>query len=454
MNLFSKTSNHHSDLTGLSILRRAGLYFRARFNDPWQRPLSHDARLLALEGVLFSLLMNLINNNNNLFATRLGATDFQISLVSTIPPMVGLVMLIPGALLADRLSNKKKMVLWMIALMAAAYMLTGFTPWLGSWRVWGFLIMLAVAFCPQSLYNTTWQAFFADAVLPDDRNRVFTLRTRLSYLAAIVVPLISGQILAAAAGREEKLRIHQAYCWIGVIILIIQFLVMRRVQGGEVQAKPKILMKDLAKVLQTLWHSRTFMVFLGIILLFHATWQFDWTLFYLAQVNYLGADEAWLSFFAISNALAQLISINFWSHLNERRNVTFTMIFGNLSLVFFPMAMVLVLGMPAGWQLPVFLVFNFLCSIPFTVIPLNLLQCLLQVIPSANRTLSISIYQTLVLVFNAFMPTLGVQIYLLIGGNRAAMQQVLTGVMGIRVVFILLWLFYWRWFSKKRPAQV
>ena len=67
--------------------------------------------LFTLEGMLITLVNNLVGNNNNIFATRLGANDLQLSLLTTIPQLVGLIVLIPGGILTDRMKNKRNMVI-------------------------------------------------------------------------------------------------------------------------------------------------------------------------------------------------------------------------------------------------------------------------------------------------------------------------------------------------------
>jgi nitrate/nitrite transporter NarK len=67
--------------------------------------------LFALEGVFFTIINNIINNNNNLFATRMEASNFELSLVTSLPQFVGMLVLIPGGILSDRMSNKRRMLI-------------------------------------------------------------------------------------------------------------------------------------------------------------------------------------------------------------------------------------------------------------------------------------------------------------------------------------------------------
>ena len=94
-----------------------------------------------LEGMLITVVNNLVGNNNNIFATRLGATDLQLSLLTTIPQLVGLLVLIPGGILTDRLKNKRSMVMGSLLLLIVFYVFVGCVPMLQTNRFTAVLIL-------------------------------------------------------------------------------------------------------------------------------------------------------------------------------------------------------------------------------------------------------------------------------------------------------------------------
>ena len=84
--------------------------FRSSYAYITAQPAGRAAIFFTMEGILFTLVNNMINNNNNLFAMRLGASDMEISLLTTFAQITGLIFLIPGAILTDRLPDKRRMV--------------------------------------------------------------------------------------------------------------------------------------------------------------------------------------------------------------------------------------------------------------------------------------------------------------------------------------------------------
>ena len=75
--------------------------------DAIRAPRNQVMRLFAFEGVLITLINNLVGSHNNLFASRLGAGDYELGLVTMLPQLVGMAILIPGGILTDRLRNKR-----------------------------------------------------------------------------------------------------------------------------------------------------------------------------------------------------------------------------------------------------------------------------------------------------------------------------------------------------------
>ena len=112
--------------------------------------------LFTLEGILITLVNNLVGNNNNLFATRLGASDYELSLVTTLPQIIGMLVLIPGGILTDRMVNKRSMVIASLFLITGFYFFIGFVPFLGSYKLAAFLILIALSMGPMTIYNVSW----------------------------------------------------------------------------------------------------------------------------------------------------------------------------------------------------------------------------------------------------------------------------------------------------------
>lgn len=415
------------------------------------RTTSNICILLTIEGILFTIVTNLINNNNLLFALRLGANDAQIGLLSSLPQFVGLILLIPVGILTDRLKNKRSVVILALILLNIAYLATSFVPFLSAYRFYAFLILISISMAPFTIYNATWQTYFSDITPIEERNTILTSRNKWTFLVGIFVPLISGNLLASANSTGEKIVIHQLYFWISCVILILQIYVLTRVKSDREGVSTKLNLHDFKIVLLEIINNKKFLVFLCIAMFFYVTWQFDWTLYFIGQVRYLKMNEAWLSYVVIGGALVQFVTIGFWSTINEKYGVRFGIIAGNIGLALAPIVMIVSTSVPVSIGPVVFLILNTIINITSATIPLNMLQCLLQVIPQNIKTLSISIYTLFITLSNAIMPMAGVGLYTLLGGDLQALHKSFLIIFLLRIISVgLLTL---RWYSMRSEEK-
>lgn len=405
--------------------------------------------MFTIEGILFAIATNVINNNNNLFALRLGATDAQVSLVSSIPQFVGLLVLLPLGILTDRMRNKRVMVTLSLLALAFFYLLVGFVPYLGSYGFTAFLLLLSLSMGPMTGYNASWQAYFSDVVPFENRNRVLTARTGGMFFVNVALPLATGALLAFSTDIGYKIRIHQIFIWFVFLMFLLQAAVVGRIKGGYSENINPVKLPDFHAALKELIHHKPFMKFLGGALFFYIFWQTDWTLYFLGQVNYLKMNEAWLSYAAIGAALAQFVTIGFWSRVNEKMGPRFGVIFGNLGLAFCPVCMIISTSLPAKTGPVVFLILNTLANLAFATVPLNIPQYLLSVIPDKNKTLSISIYTIFITLSNAVMPMAGVKAYQLLGNNLNAFRAVFVVLFLLRILSSFQWYLSYRSHKKE-----
>lgn len=406
--------------------------------------------LFAFEGILITMVNNFINNNNNLFASRLGASDFQLSLVTSLPQFVGMIVLIPGGILTDQMVNKRKMVILSLSSLAIVYFILGFVPMMRHYGLTAFLVLLALSIGPMTLYNSSWQAYFSDIVPIKKRNKTFTIRTRWTFLINFIAPLLTGTLLTLAVTNKAKLMIHQSFFWISCILIIFQVFVLKKISGDSSYSHSDMRLKDVKKIALDLINNKGFLGFVGVALFFYMTWQSDWTLYYIEQVTYLKLNEAWLSFINVGGAAIQFITISFWSHVNEKHGIRFSIIIGSLGLCFFPLVMILSTSLPLNIGPIVFLILSTLSNFAFATVSLNILQCLLQVIPEKNKTLSISIYTVFISLSNAVMPMVGIKLYTILGSNLHALHTTFLIILLSRAIATALWTLRW-WLLRNTP---
>jgi len=408
----------------------------------------------AMDGLLAALAVNILSNNNNLFALRLGAGDYQLSLVQFLPQMFTMMILVPGGIFAGSLHNKRRMVIGSLIIGVAGCLLCALSPYFrlanfandssSSYSIYFFLSFLSLTAGAIAMYNISWQSFFPDVVDINERNRVLTMRAHMDVFISIPLPLLVGTVLIKAATGREKIIAHQGFYFCAALFLVLAALNYRRIKAVRHIVPKQVSFLELKNAARSLLHNKQYLLFVGTAIFFYMTWHFDWTLYFIGQVNYLKMNEFQVGLTTLGATAAQFFTMRFWSRRNEKYGVVLPVTFGILGLSLCPVAMIIALSLPAFIAPYVFLALHAIVSLPLAVITLNMLQCLLQVADEEYRSFSLSVHTCLVCLSNAVMPVAGVALYRSLGGDRNGLRIAFAIIFTLRIVAVFLWLSRYR----------
>ncbi len=387
-----------------------------------------EARLMyvfALEGMLLQFTNSIKAFGNNLFATNLGATDTQIGLIQTIGCGVTVALLLPVGIISDQRKSSKTVPVALLLLGGAMFILQSLVPWMGSARMGMFFLFMGLSSGMFGAYNAQWQSMFGDLVDIRQRNRVYALRNRVMALLGVIVPVLCGVAVTRAGNPEAKLGVLSVFFFISGALLLVQALVVIRIPGGkrspaQMAAMERFSLKGLGEAILLSAKNRPFMSFVVAAMLLYTSWQFDWSMWYIGQVQYVGLTEAQLSYFNAVCCVLQIFALGYWARQNQKRSVHFTICISAVALATFPLDMLLAASVPAGHRVWVFIATASLSNVFECAIPMCMVQMLLEVVPEAHRSLTVSLYTILVTLSNALLPFLGVQLYNALGANTQA----------------------------------
>ncbi|HBP37579.1 MAG TPA: hypothetical protein DD640_02340 [Clostridiales bacterium] len=413
-------------------------------------PAGRTTAILANEGLLSAVMLIFATSYTSMFALRIGATDQQVGLISSLPQLFALLVMIPGALLASRLSDRRRPVEISLLLAGFIYGLAGFSPYLGDVRVWYFIGLISLANAPVALYTTSWQNYFSDIIPAEQRNAVYTRRTSRTFIASVITVQAIGLILGGARTDTIRITLYQCCYWLAFAVSLLQCLVLRRAPSC-VRETARITWRDFGQALRVLAHSRRFLAFAFISFILHAGWYMAWPLFTLIQVRYIGADETWLSLVALANYLVPWLTMPFWSKFIEKHGIRFTLVIGCLGMIISPITTLIDAYLPPAWMLPALVFTNCIYGLTFGAFQLTILQCLLEVVPLQNKPLNLSLYTAGILLTNAVLPTLGVQLYAALGSDLRGMTLAMTVSILLRTIGTVL--FFCRWLRLRREPD-
>jgi len=393
----------------------------------------------AIDGLLVMGAIGLSSSTGGIFALRLGAGDFHLTMLQFLPQMINLLILIPVGLFADSLKNKARMVSGAMVSSSFLFLMVAVTTFLFSGPLYFLLIFMALANSSNMVYNISWLGFFPEVVEAEKRNTVLTLRSRVSIVASLLTPLISGAILASIPGEEGKILAHQVFFVLAALLLISNAFHLRKIKAIDPAPPKKLQLAEIKKAGSRLVKNKPFIFFAGVALFFHMTWHLDWTLYFIGQANYLQMNEFQLSLAPVGSTLAQFVTLKFWSIRNQKYGVEKPVTFGILGLALCPVAIFAATWLPLSIGPAAFLVMHTIALMSFATIGLNMFQCLLPVLDTEYRSFSVSVYTCLTTLSNAIMPVVGVAIYRSLGGDINGLRITFVIVFLLRIVAASLW---------------
>jgi len=144
----------------------------------------------------FGILSGSAVNFINVYATRLGATGFQIGLLGAVSAVISLLVAIPAGRWIEK-RNTARAVFWSSVLYRLGFFLWIPLPWLFSDQVqiWALIVLTFLMAIPLTPLAVGFSALFAEAVPTDWRAHVAGVRNIVLSIAFMASSLLSGYIL-------------------------------------------------------------------------------------------------------------------------------------------------------------------------------------------------------------------------------------------------------------------
>lgn len=407
--------------------------------------ISKNSLFIILEGIMAGIILNLYNPFIQMFAKRLGAEDIYIGLLNSIPPLVAIFVLIPCGILLDRIENKKLVTGAMILFNSVFYLAIAFVPLIpDSVKVIVYVILIGLMNWPFSLYNTSWQSFFADIFSGSEANLVYSARSKYNAFFGLLTVLVTGFILSSVPKNEEqRLIIYQVFYAVCFLFSIIQVLFLSQVKpaGYEQPVKKK---EDIHRFslneFKEMFGNKDFIILCLCSFVFNAAWQMGWPLFFIYNVDFLYLGEFELSLISVGTGIVSFFSYPIWNWIVNKKGNSFAIVLSTIGLAITPFwytflipyyfaLLIQAIGgaSSAGFSLTVF------CN-------------LLEILPQSKRTIYISIFNTFTNIAGFLAPLAGVWLYQQVGIFRV---MLIVGIFRTAGALIFLW----RWLTTKKQEK-
>lgn len=149
--------------------------------------------------IFFASILAAATNFNGAYVVRLGATNTEIGLLTSIPALLAVFLAIPAGRFLEKLSRRKPRLLASLIIYRFGFVLLALVPWLGIHFIQpGTLAVsvLIVMYTPVIFFNVGFTAMLADIISPERRVSIFTARNAISSAMVSVCVFLFGQFLS------------------------------------------------------------------------------------------------------------------------------------------------------------------------------------------------------------------------------------------------------------------
>ncbi|HYE11172.1 MAG TPA: MFS transporter [Patescibacteria group bacterium] len=351
-------------------------------------------------GILFTLVVNLYKPFAQKFLYRLGGGETHVSLYNSLPGLIALFGIIPGVIYMCKAVSKKKTLSGIFLFSRFFILLYAFVPFLPmNLQPLSFVIITALMNFPEAVSSTALQSVTADVFGERERAWAITSKNRYTTIANFLSLIVLSQLLNVFGTTNEKtIIIYQVFFVLAFIVGLVEILTFRRLKETTVVPQACI---DLKQSVKEVFGNKAYLGFLGCSLTFHFGWQMGWPLFGIYQIEYLLADETWLTILSVTSSIVMFFSFGYWSKIIERKGNNYAAAFATMGMAATPVLYVLSRNL---WVLTGSgLIMGFFTAGTTTV----LLSYLLQVSPEKNRIMYVAVHATLTNVTLFIAPLIG-----------------------------------------------
>lgn len=272
------------------------------------------------------------------FLTRLGASNFQVGLLTSMPALTGLLF---GVLVGRFLQSRRKVVPWFSGarfVSVSAYALTGLVPLIiPQYAVPAVLIIWAAVTLPQTMVNVAFSVVMNAVAGPKHRYDLMSRRWSILGLVSALTVAIVGQLL-------ERLSFPVNYQLAFVALSIgglISLMFSSRIQLPDNDPPPPSApgqsfaerVRGYARVIRgypdfVSFTAKRFVFLSGIAL--------GTPLFPLYFVREVHAPDVWIGFINTAQTFVLVVGYLFWTRQSRRRGSRFVLAWTTFGLALYP----------------------------------------------------------------------------------------------------------------------
>lgn len=269
-----------------------------------------NERNLYLETFCFGVLSGVSVTFLEVFAVRLGATSFQIGLLTALPALVNVVVPVPAARLLDQRGRRLPILLQNVVWQRLAYLLLALVPLLGTpLQIAAVVLLVALATVPAAVLNLGITVLIGDMASPRDRAMVVSRRNVILAVTTVLVAMAGGWWLDFTPFPLN----YQVLFGVGACASLLSLRYLRRISVPEGTSEvrpagpPGLRWNQVRAAWGRLAAQQGFLRFVASAFVYHWGMYLPAALYSIYRVRLLGASDRWVGSFTTLHTLANIV---------------------------------------------------------------------------------------------------------------------------------------------------
>jgi MFS family permease len=400
-----------------------------------------NERFSILNGVASTVVANISNNYFTLFAISvLGATNYQVGLIASLPQFIGMFAMVIGSFILSRLEEKKKFTALSILFTRFFVFSMVFVMYVpAEYRSWVFVFLIGFMNFPGSFALLSWQSFIGDLIPDHRRNRFFSERNRILTIVGMITTFLIG-VLLQQFDKANPVPYQLLFLFAFVFGVVEVFYLFKHDERKK-ERTTSVVKEREHRIKFAFLKDKQFLTFLICSLYFNFGWQMAWSLFSIYQIKYAHATGLWISLFTVANQIAQIVSYKWWGKMADKHGNAKMLILISLGMATAPILTI------STTNLYYLIVVNAFSGLFVSGTVLLLFNQLLEVTNEENRSSYIANYNILLAIIGFVAPQIGI---LLLENSSMNLAMTTSTVLRASSIFVFIWLFL---MLKKRKQQ-
>jgi MFS family permease len=265
----------------------------------------------------FSVMTGFFNPFMSVFAIALGATNYMVGLLVSLPALAGMIGQALGALLAGGARRQLPIVVVWAALSRAFFLLFALLPFLPAPQAWIFVLAVGLMNLPGSVAGLAWTALMQKLFPPRRRGEIFGQRNAFISAVTLSATAVGGWVLTVLPFPANYTTLNLAS--LAFLAVSLGYLTTLREPLSPEQAEPRRKVADrVRQAMRRLRANRPFTTFLGAMAAFWFGLFLPQALYPILFVREMHMPPFWIGLLYSAGGLSAVLTYRFWGRFSDR----------------------------------------------------------------------------------------------------------------------------------------